>query len=83
MSLITWANAHNIEYRTATFWPAILGSITNVMKPVIKHSVHHRYNYDLDYTVILDDSHIAEHGRQIDNLVNNDMFLYTLLSVSV
>jgi hypothetical protein len=53
------------------------------MKPMIEHSVYHRYNFDLDYTVMLDDSHIAEHGRQIDDLVKDDMFLYTLLSVSV
>ncbi|KAG1727548.1 hypothetical protein EDD22DRAFT_961232 [Suillus occidentalis] len=39
------------------------------------------YNFDLDYTMILDDAHIAERGKQIEDLVDNDMFLYALLSV--
>jgi hypothetical protein len=82
-SLIDWANTHNGEYRTTNFWPTILASITDVMKPIIKHSVYHRYNFDLDYTVMIDGVHIAERGKQIDDLVENDMFLYALLTVSV
>jgi hypothetical protein len=82
-SLIDWANAHNDEYRTTNFWPTILASITDVMKPIIEHSVYHRYNFDLDYTVMIDGVHIAERGKQIDDLVENDMFLYALLTVSV
>lgn len=80
-SLIDWANAHNDEYRTTNFWPTILASITDVMKPIIEHSVYHRYNFDLDYTVMIDGVHIAERGKQIDDLVENDMFLYALLTV--
>ncbi|KAG1722089.1 hypothetical protein EDD22DRAFT_854244 [Suillus occidentalis] len=81
VSLIAWANAHDKEYWAAKYCPVILALITDVMKPVVEYSVYHRYNFDLDYTMILDDAHIAERGKQIEDLVDNDMFLYALLSV--
>ncbi|KAG1890545.1 uncharacterized protein F5891DRAFT_1282646, partial [Suillus fuscotomentosus] len=82
-SLRQWALSkldNGEKYRLSKLEPVFVEILDDV-KLVVRSFVYHKYDLWFDYSVSLNISHIAERAIRVQRLVENDLFLYSQISV--